>query len=246
MSYLNLKKICFSSFVFWFAFVSHTVLAQNFDEKLKNPIDVKVSEQNANPLLVTITNTDNSDSLFQVVNYAVQNTADKAVLAYTVIVKTKSSGKISTINFNGKLFQPNSFYNEDFGIEWRNLQPADEAVFSIDYVLFEDGSSWGADTEKESERILGSLAGRRIASENMDVLLDNQKTDSAIKIIKGETANDSAQNTDSKQSDRWKAGFQQGYNSVLWQLKSAYEKGGMKAIAVKIEEIKTSIKTLRK
>lgn len=245
------KKTYITAFVFVMllniclgVFLIRNVLAQKTDATIKNqpPIVAEVSEQNDSPLKITIIDVDNSESLFQVINSVLQNTSKKPILAYTLVANSKSSGKVSTQYFGNKYFQPNEFVNYEIGIERQNLETNDKVSLSVDYVLFENGSSWGADTQKESERIAGNFQGKKKALKELTNLFIKEKTDFVNKITQKESTDFSSPILDPKQPSKWQTGFQQGYKSVISQLKFAYEKNGADGISLAFQEMKGFLK----
>lgn len=62
-------------------FLIHNVLAQQTELVIKDqpPVKVEVESQKDSPLLITILNVDNSDDIFQIANYTIQNVSDKPI-----------------------------------------------------------------------------------------------------------------------------------------------------------------------
>lgn len=197
--------------VFLGIFLVKNVLAQTSDNKFKNqpPVIAKVVEQKDCPLLVTIMNVDNSNNLFQRVDFTVQNVSGKNIRAYTVLSK-----RITTTIPTTKLFQVGESKIDALFVERESVK-SPEVFFSIDYVEFEDGSFWGEDTQKESERIEGERAGRKKALEELNKLVKDNDFAKLKSLLEQNITKIYVPMPDSSQPDKWQKGFQSGYKVVI-------------------------------
>ncbi|HLL99564.1 MAG TPA: hypothetical protein VK400_00790 [Pyrinomonadaceae bacterium] len=245
------KRAYLSAFIFVMflnaflaVFLLRNVFAQISDDKTKNqpPVIAEIVNQNNSPLRITITNVDNSNKDYQEINYSVQNVSNKDVRAYVVLHHSKSNGDRGTTirRFGTKLFHPNEFDNVRLSEE-RNLIKPDDALFlSIDYVEFDDGSSWGNDTARQSEYIAGSRAGWKEAVKQSK-LIYNQKGTTLTEFLGQDSAEIISPPVDTSQTSKWQEGFRSGYRAAIATLQKAYKNQGVKAVQIKLNEMEKAV-----
>jgi hypothetical protein len=192
--------------------------------KDQTPIVPEIVKQKNCPLTITIINVDNSASSFQKVDFVLRNVSNKSVRAYVLLGQANTTGKINTYSFATKFLRANEFHEGEVFLERVAIRESKQLFLSIDYAEFEDGSSWGADSQGFSKNISGERAGRLaairelknvITSDNLAYLtglLNQDITEMAIDLPK------------SKQSEGWKKGYKTGYKTVFSMLQSSEEK----------------------
>lgn len=218
------------------AFLIRNVLAQTSDDKLKNqpPIVAEVLEQENSPLLISITNIDNSNESYQTVSYAAQNLSSKKIRAYVLVHADETEAGGASIQFfesfdAGKTIQ-SSFFEEQV-----NIKTNSKILLSVDYVEFSDGSSWGKDVQQQSEYIAGHYEGRKIAVKQVKDLLKNKNA--VLELMQQQLTEITPPSIDNKKSDRWQRGLIAGYRTLLTRLQITYETQGAEAISSKLEQI---------
>ncbi|HEY0427454.1 MAG TPA: hypothetical protein VGC76_06575 [Pyrinomonadaceae bacterium] len=185
------------------------------DFSSQQPVKVEVMEQKNNPLRITVVTVDNSALSHQEVIFSLQNLDRKAVRAYTLLGSSKSSGKIITGFFAAKLFKAEEPVINSLPIERQNIKEDEPVILSIDYVEFEDGSSWGTDSRGKSMEINGEIEGVKTAIRQLKDLIKNQSADSLAALLKQETQEITVDVPDINQSEEWKKGFRMGYRTVI-------------------------------
>lgn len=230
-------------------FLIRNVLAQTSDDKLKNqlPIKVEVVEQKDNPILITVINVDNSAESYQKINYAVQNIGNKSIRGYVVWGSGKNTGKIITNFLPTKLFQPNASFTEELFIERENLKSDGKISLTIDYVAFEDGSSWGEDTQGQSEQINGGCVGAATAAEQFVKIIENKDEATLNNIMKKPLLEVEIPLPEGfkNKSEKWQTGFRGGYKSIISYIKKQQDKGG-KELLESLNEIKQNLQSERR
>lgn len=96
-------------------------------------------------------------------------------------------------------------------------------VLSVDFVEFSDGTKWGPDSERSSERAAGQRAAAHLVSERLLQILNSGKAEGVMREIEAGTTNIELP-TD--RSAEWKEGFRAGRVAVLNRLKRANEGRG--------------------
>jgi len=228
-------------------FLMSSVLAQSSDEKLKNqPIIAGVVSQDGSPLQITVVNVDNSAPDYQLVNFTVQNTGNKSVRGYVIEGANKNTGKIITNFFPAKLFQATVTFTEELLIERENIKSDKTLSLSIDYVEFEDGSSWGKDTQSQSENIAGGRVGAEAAVEQLKKLVEKRDSAALTALLKNNLAEleVSLPETSGNKSEKWKSGFRSGYKSIISFLKVHRDKGDNELLE-RLEEVRKNLQAER-
>jgi hypothetical protein len=189
--------------------------SQKADFSSQPPIKVKIEEQKDCPLQITVVNVDNFALTHQTVNFNIQNIANKNVRAITVLGNSGNSGKILTTSFATKLFQINEMISSDIPIEREMIKENNLLTLSIDYVEFEDGSSWGVDTQRKSENFAGERSGRLAAIKQIREFIKTQNLEDLTNFLEQEITQIKVPMPDLNQSKEWQKGFQGGYKAVI-------------------------------
>ncbi|HEX8737986.1 MAG TPA: hypothetical protein VF721_21820 [Pyrinomonadaceae bacterium] len=212
--------------------------SQKADFSSQPPVKVKILEQKDCPIQITVINVDNSALSAQNIVYSLQNISNKPIRAYTLLGNGKNDGKVVTNSFAIKLFQPSEYEYDDFFVE-REIAKEGTIFLSIDYVEFEDGSSWGKDREKKSKEIAGEREGRKAAIRHLKDLIKNQNAngENGIKtFLKQDVKEISVDVPDTNQPDEWKRGFRGGYKGVISILQRIKEQE-IESLAKKLDEM---------
>lgn len=224
------------------AFLLRTVLAQTSDDKFKNqsPIEVEVNLPKDSPLSITIVNVDNSDSTFQLVNYAIQNVSNKPIRAYTLLSQRKVGGKIIASSFTNKLFQPQAVNTLQYAEERANIKSNEKISFSIDYVDFADNSSWGEDTQLTSKQFADELIGRKAAIKDLKILIKNQNTGTLGNLLEQDILDLQVLIPSSYTNEKAQKAYQSGYKSVIINLQR-YKQSKADILLNKLDEMEQVI-----
>jgi hypothetical protein len=134
-------------------------------------------------------------------------------------------------------FVPGQIVQTDFAEAGVNVRGNGKLFLSVDYIEFEDGSSWGNDTQKQSEHIAGDSAGEKNAVKEIRQLLLGQNINAVSELLKKEVSEINPPDIDNKKTEKWRRGFISGYRSILIKLQFAYEKQGMEGISLRLKEL---------
>lgn len=207
------------------AFLIHKSSGQTNKYADQKPLIVEIIAQNDSPLRIMLTDVDNSAALLQKVNYAIQNISNKPVKGYVIWANGKSTGKITTNFFPTKLFQTEAVYTEELFLERENIKPNEGLSLSIDYVEFEDGSSWGEDVQGQSEHLIGARAGVEVAIKQFKDLINNRETAALTTILEKKLVDVEVALPKTFQSEKWQKGFTDGYKTIAGFLKNQRGQG---------------------
>lgn len=212
---------------------------QKEDSSSQRPVKVEVMEQKDNPLRITVVNVDNSSLSFQDIIYSLQNVSNKPIKAYTLLGDGKRGGKVITSFFTAKRFQTGESIIGSLDIERVNITDGEAVLLSIDYVEFEDGSSWGSDSAEKSEEIAGQREGIKAAIKRLKDTITKQtpeSTNNIVDFLKQDMREIVVDVPDANQSDKWQGGFRFGYKSVI-SILQRIENQKTEKIIEKLDEI---------
>jgi hypothetical protein len=170
-----------------------------------------------------------------VITLMVKNETANSVRAFAVAL-SEGKSKTGVLLFNSHNDQQMLRANE---IKPITLRKTDEEIlagvtFSIDYVEFEDGSKWGADTFDSANSLAGERDGLRQA---VAALADRLRTQGVTSLSRDLEPTITAISMPRTHSANWEQGFQRGVSIVRTRLKRALEKGGNEKLLVEWERI---------
>lgn len=226
------------------SFLLRTVFTQSIEEtKNQKSVVSQVRNQEQSPLFISIRNVDNSNADFQIVNFTVQNISSYPIRGY-VIVGEPQGGKILTNFLPFTPFRPGVVYEQEIVLERTNIKQDEILDLFVDYVVFSDGKTWGADHKRRSEHFRGAFAGVEAAvaavkdminknqSKQLDELRSVRLLDVEVRMPK----------VKENSGEKWENGFREGYKSVISFVKGESDTDGL---LTKLNEIKRSLRTER-
>lgn len=222
-------------------FLLHTSFGQTSDISKQKPLAIEIVAQTDSPAVITVINVDNTAESYQSVNYSVQNVSSKKIKAYVLLHTDKSGIGGTSISFF-QSFTAGQIIQNSFIEERANIKSNGSVFLSFDFVVFQDGSSWGKDSQRQSEYIYGYIDGQKDAVKYVKPLLAETNKYAASKLFQQQLTGINPPTVDSKKSAEWQRGFAVGYRFVIGRLQFAYEKQGMEAVRLKLEEVEKFIK----
>ena len=220
------------------AFLIHKSSGQTNKHADQKPLIVEVIAQNDNPLRIMLIDIDNSALSVQKVNYTIQNIANKPVRGYVIWAKGKNTGKITTNFFPTKSFQPGTVYTEELSVEREGIKPDESLSLSIDYIEFEDGSSWGEDIQGQSEHLIGARAGVEVAVKELRSLINNRETAALTALLEKNLVDVDVSLPKTAQSEKWRTGFTDAYKAIVGFLNNQRGQGHNELLK-KLDEIES-------
>lgn len=194
-------------------------------------VSVEVRGQEGTPLAISSINTVSSNPQQPVFSYEVINSGDKPVSAYAIrhdvtVGNGQSSGvTLTTLWSLNTLLYPHASNPEDFRGRSYGAEVS-KVVLSVDFVEFIDGTTWGQDTFKMSEKVAGNRAGGRAVLNKLRDKSSTRGLTAVLEAINGEIM--IAPRTD--KSQLWKDAFEEGIKTVRVRLQNANRKGGLPAL----------------
>lgn len=194
-------------------------------------VSVTAQAQAGAPLTLRITHVTPSDTKAPEFSYEVLNTSPQAVSAYAIrhdvtVGKSQTRGIMLTSMRSGdSLLYQQARVEENFtGVTY--AAEVSKVILSVDFVEFEDGTMWGADTFKMSEKLAGRRAGGKAA---LDKLRQLSKT-RGLKVVVDSLEENMEVAAPALESELWKEGFDEGVRIVQVTLKHAQRTKGVGAL----------------
>ena len=198
------------------AFLLDASFGQATDGTFPNqlPLIVEVVSQDNVPIRIADINVDNSMSSYQSVNLVLQNIGNQAIRAYVLFGDGNTNGKIITRSLVTDSLRVGESQTVAMQIERQTIIKDLVLRLSVDYAEFEDGSSWGSDSQGQSELIKGERAGRSAAIVKFKDLIKNNKMTELTEIFGLDVTEMNVLVPNSMQSEKWKRAYQRGYKGV--------------------------------
>lgn len=200
-------------------------------------VNISVQPQAESPLILTIISITPSTLRTPEFNYEVLNISPKAVSAYAirrdaVIGNSQNSGvTLTSMRAVSSLLYPQARLEESFmGVTY--AADVGEIKLSVDFVEFEDGTTWGADTFKMSEKLAGRRAGGQATLKKLRELSKTQGMEATINILEG----DIAVTVQPDKTKLWREGFDEGVRIVQAQLQHTKHERGLAALEQELSE----------
>jgi hypothetical protein len=203
------------------------------------PPQLTIEQQPESPLVVTPTSTDFTDPYRPKYRYQITNTSDKTVRAYAIrreISFGADQPKQIGVMFAhmpslSLLLRPNQFkQTEQDDAVLSN--PAKEIILSVDFVEFDDGTTWGDDSFMSSDRLAGQRAGGKEAIRRFKEIFRTGGLDALTTII---DKSDTVLPENQTNSQTWQEGFREGVGITRHRLKEAKKKGGLAAVQTELD-----------
>jgi hypothetical protein len=179
----------------------------------KKPLLILQKNQPDSPLTITAVIVDDSpDSRMPTVHFTLINDSGKRIMVYAV--KHEAQFSNGTVSGSVVVTLPDAKHAlrtgrapqaEISGIQYP--QPPESLTLSVDFVEFVDGTRWGDDTLKTSERVDGVRAG---ASAERESLMKVLTTDGPEGVLRSLDSIMPEPNQISSRSEQWLDGFRHG------------------------------------
>ena len=199
---------------------------------------VSVADQLDAPLTIFVEGYDPSGSSSLQIRYRVQNVNTKAIRAYTILEKVEwgkggtTGASIVNLAAETKFLRPTQSRVETCGLSGQD-GPVTRLTLSVDYVEFDDGTTWGTDTRRSADYLAGQREGRAATFKKVKEVRERNGESAVEELLKKKDAEVAAPPT--ARSAEWEYGFRVGHNSALHQLSTAHLKGGRQGWASELQ-----------
>lgn len=132
---------------------------QDSEPLAKYDFQINIVDQPDSPLRLSVDTRLTKAFLPNNISLKLTNVSDKPIIAYSMLTDGERYQNVH-VNPRTKPIQPSEGFNRGFGTAKQT-----HASYSIDYVLYADGTSWGADRYERSKQIALYFQGRTAALE---------------------------------------------------------------------------------
>ena len=196
------------------------------------PIAVRIRAKAGDPFRLNLVGTAAGVGVPEI-NFTIENVGEKTAIAYVFRMDQECDGSIATAyelhNILSRpkiVFPRRSVEHVLTGSECVGL--VSDITLSIDYVEFSDGSSWGEDSYRASERLAGLRAGARD---------ETKLTESIMKSTGSLTLGRGAENARNivippNHTEAWMIGYKNGRDFRLSQIEKALSESGIQGVRI--------------
>ena len=203
--------------------------------------------QPAAPLVISAVRNVSWDGQYLEVAMDLVNVSNKSIRAYAIkqgIEGQTQTGQVSFITLdatNHPRLRPNQV-TTDFDSVYQPDARQQHIVFFIDYVEFSDGTKWGQDSAKSSERSAGQRAAAYVLSKRLLKILNAGNPNDVIAALDKGEANIEPP---SGRSYEWKEGFRFGCKTMERHLKQAQMQGSVNHVDRELRQFGQRFKTVQ-
>jgi hypothetical protein len=199
---------------------------------------VTVKKQEDSPLTLKITSITPSDPKSPTFSYEVTNTSSKVIKAYAIrndatVGSGTSSGVAKTYLHDASAFLYPGSRRLESSSAVTYAGEVKKVALSVDYVEFEDGTTWGGDSFKISENFAGQRAGYRAFIEKVREVYRAKGQAALLSALESDVVDLYPQ---SDKSQRWKDGFNNGLKIAHLRLKYVKKNNGVSALEDELEK----------
>lgn len=144
------------------------------------------------------------------VGYYMQNTSDKAIRAYSLLLVNGDNKRVEMALYPGIPVAAGEYLRDSY-----LLSKADGPVWTFDWVLFADGSTWGPDKFGRSREVLNFNKGREAAIAAAEEFAGPSEPLPVIRSLKGVTLRQWSINIPNRVKDADTDHFEKGFDSVI-------------------------------
>lgn len=231
----------------WLGFLTLATLFVNFQTQNKTvaqsvPIVLKIQNQPNAPIQISSAVITSNSTLNPSYSYVLTNITTKPISSFAIRTdvlfgKDTPSTGVSFTNLPEieLLLKPNNSKKENFERNLKFSAPVKEIKFTLDFVEFADGSTWGPDNYKYTDY----LAGRKEGGQTVTNYFKDKINKGEINLVFDGVSNRQAipisiRKDDSRYPARWKEGFEAGIRLVRLRLREAHKKTGIEGIKMEL------------
>ena len=198
--------------------------------EIRKGSSVTVASQPDSPMLISLREVIASDPLNPQINFQVENIGSKPIRAFSIryddaASKTERSGLVNDhVVECPYLRRPGQWQDIAFSLVGKS-EPSERITLSVDFVEFEDGGAWGADTFKSSDRIAGRRAGFEAERTRLIKIMAQSGIDAVVKAAESGVAE-----PPQGHSSEWEQVFREGARVVAARVRHEFTERGAAAI----------------
>ena len=178
---------------------------------------------------------DSTDPKHPVIKLTVQNVSQKTILAGVFNRVVPGASHSVTATHWGITFTPGQTRQLRISPGGR-AEGAGSGAIRVDFVLFEDGTSWGEDKLGESERIRGYYEGKKAAAAEIKALVDANNVVKLEEIFATDYRKTPPPIVNGKENLKRHRGLTSGYASGMAMLARDYKQRGIEGVKWRLQD----------
>lgn len=179
---------------------------------------VSIAPQDGAPLRLMSTFMESEPGLLRIKVMA-QNQGIKRIRAYALVADGGDASRIDFANLTGQnaFIQPTQI--KTFDVAYGESRVPESVTFSVDFVEFDDGSTWGLDSHNSRDMLAGQREGAKAERKRLRDLLKSKGPVAVFDAIQAEGSDNPEVGTTTKNSERWLQGYRNGIASIRHRLR---------------------------
>jgi hypothetical protein len=179
-------------------------------------------------------------------SYSLENVSNKTIRIFSIRenqgeeIPFIAASSLFNADNNSGLFQPNQIRTSVTGGNFTDPDIPQRIIVGVDFVEFNDGSTWGEDATRTKESLSGSRAGAKVYLEYLQRVKRERGIHAVIKTVNQPITEalkvENALIPNSNQNGRWTLGFRDGMSKTKQRIKKAFESNGIKAAEAELEK----------
>lgn len=188
------------------------------------PPEASVARQDDSPLRLLNTFVEYEPGTFRLKVMA-QNQSGKKIRAYAVAVDAgpESRANFANLTSAASVLRPTQVKTLDFAFS-ENEAPK-LATFFVDFVEFDDGTTWGRDMYNSRDMLAGWREGAKDERKRLRALLKSKGAPAVFDAVREEVPDDIGAEPTVKHSQAWLIGYGSGVASVRYHLRQNLQAG---------------------
>lgn len=195
--------------------------------------EVAVRRQANAPLQIVSVKSESTTLTTPLLELTIVNRSTKSITAYAIRydvvtgLSTSNGLERSVAASRASILPSGQSTKIDVGAGQTYPDGINKILVFVDFVEFEDGSTWGPDTHRSAERLAGQRAGAHATARHLRNILTADGPGAVLQEINANTL-DVPQPDD--RSDQWAEGFKIGIAYIQARVRQSYKDGGVSAI----------------
>ena|SRR2546423_1521466 len=182
---------------------------------------VSIAPQDDAPLRIINTFIESEPGLLRL-RVMAQNQSRKRIRAYAIVADGGAGSRVDFANLTSptSIFQPTQIQTFDIAYSENQVNgPPNSVRLSVDFVEFDDGSTWGLDVHKSRDTLAGQREGAKAEKKRLRELLKSKGPSAVFDAIRAEVTDDPEVATTTKHSEEWLQGYRNGIGAIRHRLR---------------------------
>lgn len=177
-----------------------------------------VAPQPGAPLRITHTFVESEPGLIRLKVMA-QNQSGKSIRAYAIVADAGPASRVDFVNLttSAAVLRPTQI--ETFDFPYRENDAPQRVTLSVDFVEFDNGSTWGTDSHNSRDTLAGQREGAKAERARLRGLLKSGGPSAVFDAVREEVPDRPEIKRDAKPSEEWLRGYRNGMAGIRHRLR---------------------------